>query len=912
MATTFPHSGNGYRHQSDSSPDLEFYSPFAGEATQPGYEQQVPNDYEEELSTEAFLPDIGKTVNKLFNTVNSILFSNSNILRTWGASDLILKHIEHLTYKELPALNNKPVTQLTKSEKQVFEQTWKRVRKTLTDQRRNLVTSGFIPMLGGAKVPYGFIETKGKGLRPQTSILSNDRLDKVLAQLFTSGKIRITQDQLDLFQRIANVETSGQVQTLNTWDSALVSIGFMQFTMHVGKLQEWIRLTPAAFRKYGIELDPSAKYSFGSNQFDGIKSVPDASKNDLRWNGWAERFYYAGLDEDVIIAEVSLAITYLGKHLKDLKARLNNNALYNDFEQNFYNRDPYIRGLFQASHNNHPTNSAKSVHAVMASFGTSKPSLAQFTEKYKDVLKAAGWNRLVDVTANGTNETLTIINHEIEWDQDEIWNETFEGEQPIEDSFSSFEFDENENFSPADEYEAESYNFQMEEEVLLEQEAISSSYAKQSGAASFASFLSPSKNAKATLSNATALSKSGLSATAVLSSLERYLNKAAIRQALLQYNQSNPSVTYKVETAGSVDAVFTEALHQFQAANYIDPKQHDGILGRSTLETLGFIEHGLKQKLSSAGFYGQKQLNSAPIKNGVPIHSNNEFNANNWYQFILKPSWLGIPISDGIHLALLRKLREAETWLFNQPQYAGMTPAALGKALGFTASTHYSGARLSATKQAMHGFGLALDIHVIGNPWIGAGWTQSTERKRMLDVLKKASGNNLPGENVLAYLHSLAVTMGNDTAKIYTTLQQRHTEFIAYLKNNPAELQFWKISLTFGNRNPLNGFLNMHPDLVYALRQVAGLAWGAVDFGPGANGDIMHFDLRTIGIAKFLCTHIGGHVPKPGNHPAIKLEAKENEMYESENEENSDELELHEAIEEAWTEEEKELHEIVE
>ena len=35
-----------------------------------------------------------------------------------------------------------------------------------------------------------------------------------------------------------------------------------------------------------------------------------------------------------------------------------------------------------------------------------------------------------------------------------------------------------------------------------------------------------------------------------------------------------------------------------------------------------------------------------------------------------------------------------------------------------------AGARLSAEKQAMHGFGLAVDINVSGNPWIGAGWVK--------------------------------------------------------------------------------------------------------------------------------------------------------------------------------------------
>ncbi len=48
--------------------------------------------------------------------------------------------------------------------------------------------------------------------------------------------------------------------------------------------------------------------------------------------------------------------------------------------------------------------------------------------------------------------------------------------------------------------------------------------------------------------------------------------------------------------------------------------------------------------------------------------------------------------------------------------------------------------------------------------------------------------------------------------------------------------------------------MNFDADLVYALRQVANLGWGAIDFGPAASGDIMHFDLRTLGIGREINT----------------------------------------------------------
>jgi len=174
----------------------------------------------------------------------------------------------------------------------------------------------------------------------------------------------------------------------------------------------------------------------------------------------------------------------------------------------------------------------------------------------------------------------------------------------------------------------------------------------------------------------------------------------------------------------------------------------------------------------------------------------------------------------------------------------------------------------------------------------------------MIKALRNASGNaSLPGETVFAYLHSIATSAGNDTAEAYKILKQRNDEFVAYIKSNSSELSYWKKSQSFADRNPLNGFLNLHQDLVYALRQVGGLAWGAIDFGPRASGDIMHFDLRTIGVGKMLCEKIGGYVPKAG-HPSITKEIATDEV-ESEqlsDDEFTEEAHFHEEIESAENE----------
>ena len=404
------------------------------------------------------------------------------------------------------------------------------------------------------------------------------------------------------------------------------------------------------------------------------------------------------------------------------------------------------------------------------------------------------------------------------------------------------------------------------------------------------SFLSPERNAKATTLNQTQTQRSGLPITDITTALGNRVDINAVRAALVDLNRTSTRGQFSVASQNGpvVDAVFTEAVHQFQKANYIDPNEQDGILGVSTMDTMGFIRHGLRPRLNNGGFYGQTQLNRSDVGPQVSQLTNNEFTTANWFEYILRPSWLGVKISDGVHLLLLRKLHEAEKWLLQQQQYSGMSSAELGRALGFAPTTRYSASRLSASPQAMHGFGLAVDIYVWGNPWIGAGWINGgPEGPHMIKTLRDASGDaSLPGKTIFAYLHSIAQSSGNDTWRAYDTLKQRNDEFVSFLRNNKAELTYWQNSRTFGGRNPLDGFLNLHRDLVYALRQIAGLAWGAIDFGPYASGDIMHFDYRTLGVGKMLAAKIRGFVPQSG-HPSITSEYAEGE------------LDFHEAVREA-------------
>jgi hypothetical protein len=381
------------------------------------------------------------------------------------------------------------------------------------------------------------------------------------------------------------------------------------------------------------------------------------------------------------------------------------------------------------------------------------------------------------------------------------------------------------------------------------------------------SILSPSQSTQAIRWNRERHpAKSGVRLEDIVLDLARYVDFAAVRAAIQKSGGS-----YMI-SEGTVDAVFVEAAHQFQVKVYFHADEQSGAVGPSTLDSLGIVKNKLKPKIGNV--FGRKFLNE-----NIPLLTN-EFSAKNWFDGIVAPSFLGHRINrhgQGIHMLLLRKLREAENYLLSLPAYVGMTPVALGRALGLARkSVMYSGGRFSQEAQAMHGVGLALDIDVAGNPWIGAGWTKGNERFRFLETLKLAAGGSLKGAakgKIASYLHALAISHGRDTRGVYEILARRNEEFKTFLQNksNEPELMYWRNSATFRSRDPLNGFLNLHTDLVFALRQIALLAWGAIDFGPDASGDIMHFDLRTLGAGCVIANKLRGYIPRSEHHPSNEL-----------------------------------------
>jgi hypothetical protein len=391
------------------------------------------------------------------------------IVQTWGNETTMLEHIKKLALSALPDLAKKPTAKWTAADKKELRSVSTAIRKKLVAARHQLYKKGPVPAIGAVKVPYGFKALR-RGLRTDTAVLPCPRVDTVLADLHNKGLINITQDQLDVFQRMANVETSGMITTLNSWDSAVVSIGFFQLTLHTGKLQRWIKLAPAAFKRYGIELHASNLYTFDATEkHPAIGNVGNKDRAQLRFHGWAERFHYAGLDQDVIIAQVAFGIKYLEEQKKGLKNRLKatfkqkNTDLYDRFINDHYNKSAYIRGLFQESFNNNPARATRAVYKAMTT-----PDKADWLEGYKNMLIAEDLRSIVTKTSTGTSIVLKKTQPELEDGSYDEYEDTYdemeyEGSHDEEETEDDMEFEDAYDEGEADdEEEAEDLSDEME------------------------------------------------------------------------------------------------------------------------------------------------------------------------------------------------------------------------------------------------------------------------------------------------------------------------------------------------------------------------------------------------------------------------------------------------------------------
>jgi subtilisin family serine protease len=394
---------------------------------------------------------------------------------------------------------------------------------------------------------------------------------------------------------------------------------------------------------------------------------------------------------------------------------------------------------------------------------------------------------------------------------------------------------------------------------------------------------------------------SGVTLDEIRGALASYVDAAAVQAAI---GAPGPAA----------DAVFAECVHQFQLKCYREQRQHDGKAGGSTLDSLGLIKRtgmrgGVRHNTTAQQRLEDRDREIKAIST--------EYTAANWYDGITDPSVFGYTTKagHGLHVVLVRKLRQAERYLLTLPAFRGMTPAAMGAALGL--GEQHGGARAGKSLSA-HTLGLAIDLAYTANPWIrqSASW-EAMKRASLL-----AAANPLPArhDNAPAYFASLGADPGLSTGQVWDELRGRSRAFGAYFQLatddqalrealragqargtaglvNPGEtldeatarwrgvIQHDRSRVTECHPEadfcqhvpPERGFLSLPRDLVIALRQQACLAWGAVDFGPGdrGSGDMMHFDARVDGVGRAIEQGSGAYVPRPGHHPCRPAGAAE-------------------------------------
>ena len=280
----------------------------------------------------------------------------------------------------------------------------------------------------------------------------------------------------------------------------------------------------------------------------------------------------------------------------------------------------------------------------------------------------------------------------------------------------------------------------------------------------------PRSNFRSRWNQATHPKVSGITLADLRARLERYIDRAALDDLV---RRADAGAATPIGSDGAT--LVTLLSHQFQRKTCRTPTIGDitkrctinGRVAEDTLDALGFVYH------TGATLNTADQVNTvaATTLGRVPAGAfagiEPGLTAKTWWSYMVSPPWLGLPIKQGIHLVLLKRLRRAQHALMNLPAYANLSPAELGKALGL--EEEHKGARPGIAGASMHLFGLAIDIGLTSNPWITEGNpSKVAEITRRAARLVGPSGAVTQGISA-QYLHNLAITY-RDTDKLYKIL----------------------------------------------------------------------------------------------------------------------------------------------
>lgn len=252
------------------------------------------------------------------------------------------------------------------------------------------------PLIGARVAPAGSAsgqatQVRLKPVKSGYAAYGGGRLDARLRDLKSKGQLTISERDIDTLQRVADVESSGLANALNTWDNAVVSIAFKQWTLRWGELQDLISRAPAAFERHGIRLaKDGSMYTFRSRtkswQRPAIDGVPNAET--LRNEDWSRRFYLASLEPEAIVAAAQKAL----EEIATLEAKVRKQYGWSP-----HLNSPRGRALLVELHNNRPAYIRDAVPRTLARAGTDS-SEDQFLKVFVEEIVAAYTNRENDAT----------------------------------------------------------------------------------------------------------------------------------------------------------------------------------------------------------------------------------------------------------------------------------------------------------------------------------------------------------------------------------------------------------------------------------------------------------------------------------------------------------------------------------
>lgn len=365
------------------------------------------------------------------------------------------------------------------------------------------------------------------------------------------------------------------------------------------------------------------------------------------------------------------------------------------------------------------------------------------------------------------------------------------------------------------------------------------------------------------------------------------------------------AVAAAVGTPANTLGVLAETVHQFQRKIFTAADQHDGLPGSGVLDSLGYIPRtGLPTTYSpSAGGSARVQSHDAAVQRAT----GGRIAAATWFDHVARPGIFGIRVMGGrgVHSTLLRRMRTAERALMGRAAYAGQTPVQIGAANGVF---EIRGGR-PGDDTGMHSIACAVDMSYARNPWVGRARTAAgSEFTAVLDrAMQLVEGRPMGHASASALWNAYGQAATYTSARAWDAFAARNDTFIQYLslRSNRAALEAalrarqgqagqtgvnagesiadaadrwgrviasdytdlttrpsgFQIGSSSSFRDPDRGFLSFGKDLVVALRDTGCLAWGAIDFGPRASGDVMHFDNRTDPLFQTLFAATSMHIP---------------------------------------------------